>query len=61
MGFPKNQNAMDMIRHHYKGIERDMRETLRNLFPAGRNDVGNLVEDTAAISSLDGYEVRAGS
>jgi hypothetical protein len=59
MGFPKDQNAMDMIRHHYKSIERDMREMLRNLFPAGGNDVGNLVEDAAAISRADGYEVCA--
>ena len=59
MGFLKDQNAMDMIRHHYKSIQRDMREMLRNLFPAGINDVGNLVEDAAAISSTDGYEVRA--
>jgi len=52
---------MDMIRHHYKSIERDMREVLRNLFPAGGHDVGNLVEDAAAISSADGYEVCARS
>lgn len=59
MGFLKDQNAMDMIRHHYKSIERDIREMLRNLFPAGGNDFGNLVEDAAAISSADGYEVCA--
>jgi len=61
VGFLKDQNAMDMIRHHYKSIQRDMREMLRNLFPAGGNDVGNRVEDAAAISSTDGYEVCARS
>ena len=55
----ENKNAMDMIRHHYKSIQRNMREMLRNRFPAGGNDVGNFVKDAAAISSADGYEVRA--
>jgi len=61
VGFPKDQNAMDMVRHHYKSIGRDMREVLRNLAPAGGDDVGNLVKDAAAVSGADGYEVRAGS
>ena len=52
---------MDMVRHHYKSIGRDMREVLRNLAPAGGDDVGNLVKDAAAVSGADGYEVRAGS
>jgi len=36
-----------------------MREVLSNLVPARGNDVGDLVEDAAAISRADSYKVRA--
>ena len=41
----QNENAVDVVRHYYESIKCDMREMLRNLLPAGSDNVP--VEDAA--------------
>jgi hypothetical protein len=55
----KDENAMDMIRHDYKRIQGNVREMVRDFIPAGGNNIGNVVEDTAPIPGANGYEVCA--
>jgi hypothetical protein len=55
----KDENAMDMIRHHDECIERDVREMVRDFIPAGGNQVASLVKYAPAVTSAYGYEVCA--
>ena len=57
--FCQDQHAVDMIGHHYECIERNMRKMLRDLVPAGGDN--GPIEDAAAITRADSYEVRAWS
>ena len=57
----KNQDAVEMVRHHNKRIERNVREMPRNLIPIGGNNVTHLAENAATIPGADGYEVGAWS
>jgi len=57
----KNQDAVEMIRHHNKRIECNVRKMPRDLIPIGGNNVTHLAENAATIPGADGYEVSARS
>jgi hypothetical protein len=53
----KNQDAVEMVRHDYVCIKSHPREMLRNLVPAGGDNVP--VEEAATITRADCYEICA--
>ena len=58
---PKNQNSMEMIRHHYKRVQCNVREMVRDFIPAGGNKVASLLKYASTVKSTNGYEVCAWS
>jgi hypothetical protein len=56
----QDENAMDMIRHYYERVQRDVREMLRNFIPTSRNNITRVAK-YAAIARADGYEIGARS
>jgi len=68
-GFGEQQNAMDMVRHDNKGVQRNVREVIRNGIPTSPYGLCDLVEYHLVIYDLaeqifpapgaDGYEIRA--
>jgi len=57
---PKNQDSMDMIRHHDKCVQCNVREVVRDFIPAGGNKVAGRAENAPAVTSAYGDEVCAG-
>ena len=57
----KYQDAVEMVRHHNKRIECNVREMPWDLIPIGGNNVTHLAENAATIPGADGYEVGAWS
>ena len=67
-GFGEQQNAMDMVRHDNKGVQRNVREVIRNSTPTRtyglRHLVGyhlaiyDLAEEIFPASGTDGHKIR---
>ena len=67
-GFTEQKNSMEMVRHHHKCIQSNIRKMNRNTVPTGRNNVRsrvayhlpiyNLAKDALAVARADSNEVR---
>jgi hypothetical protein len=56
----ENQDAVEVVRHYYERVRRDVREMLRNVIPTSRNNITRVAK-YAAIARADGYEIGARS
>ena len=54
---PQDQDSMDVIRHHYKRVQRDVGEMMRDCIPTGGNDI--LAKYVPSLTGANRYEVGA--